>query len=75
MKIVIVTGLSGAGKSSAMKSMEDSGYYCVDNLPPVLISKFIEICQYNIEEMDKIALGIDIRGGAFFKIFMKGMKA
>lgn len=72
MKIVIVTGLSGAGKSSAMKSMEDSGYYCVDNLPPILISKFIEICQYNVEELDKIALGIDIRGGAFFDDFHEG---
>lgn len=66
MKVVIVTGLSGAGKSSAMKSMEDAGYYCVDNLPPVLIGKFIEICDYSVEDMDKIALGIDIRGGAFF---------
>lgn len=72
MKIVIVTGLSGAGKSSAMKSMEDAGYYCVDNLPPVLISKFIEICEYSVEEMDKIALGIDIRGGAFFEDFHRG---
>lgn len=72
MKIVIVTGLSGAGKSSAMKSMEDAGYYCVDNLPPVLISKFIEICQYSVEDLDKIALGIDIRGGAFFEDFHKG---
>ncbi len=72
MKVVVVTGLSGAGKSSAMKSMEDSGYYCVDNLPPVLISKFIEICQYSVEELDKIALGIDIRGGAFFEDFHIG---
>lgn len=67
MKVVIVTGLSGAGKSSAMKSMEDVGYYCVDNLPPVLVGKFIEICKYSVEDMDKIALGIDIRGGAFFE--------
>lgn len=72
MKIVVVTGLSGAGKSSAMKSMEDSGYYCVDNLPPVLISKFIEICRYSVEELEKIALGIDIRGGAFFEDFHHG---
>ncbi len=72
MKIVVVTGQSGAGKSSAMKSMEDAGYYCVDNLPPVLISKFIEICRYSVEEMDKIALGIDIRGGAFFEDFHIG---
>lgn len=74
MKIVVVTGLSGAGKSSAMRSMEDSGYYCVDNLPPVLISKFIEICRYSVEELEKIALGIDIRGGAFFEDFHYGYK-
>ncbi|MBN2795215.1 MAG: RNase adapter RapZ [Clostridia bacterium] len=74
MNIVIVTGLSGAGKSSAMKSMEDVGYYCVDNLPPVLISKFIEICQYSVEELEKIALGIDIRGGAFFEDFHAGFQ-
>lgn len=72
MKIVVVTGLSGAGKSSAMKSMEDAGYYCLDNLPPVLVSKFIELCNYSIEDMEKIALGIDIRGGAFFEDFHIG---
>lgn len=69
MKIVIVTGLSGAGKSSAMQSMEDSGYYCVDNLPPVLMSKFAEIFELSDEGVNKIALGIDIRGGAFFDDF------
>lgn len=74
MEIIIVTGLSGAGKSSAMNSMEDSGYYCLDNLPPVLISKFIELCRYSVEELDKIALGIDIRGGAFFGDFNKDYK-
>lgn len=72
MKVVVVTGLSGAGKSSAMKSMEDAGYYCLDNLPPVLVSKFIELCRYSMEDMDKIALGIDIRGGAFFEDFHRG---
>lgn len=74
MKIIVVTGLSGSGKSSAMKSMEDAGYYCLDNLPPVLVSKFIEICTYSVEDMDKIALGIDIRGGAFFDDFHEGYK-
>ncbi|WP_432665904.1 RNase adapter RapZ [Wukongibacter baidiensis] len=66
MKFVIITGLSGAGKSQAMKCMEDLGFYCVDNLPPVLIPKFAELCFTNGGEIQKIALVIDIRGGKFF---------
>lgn len=66
MKFVIITGLSGAGKSQAMKCMEDLGFYCVDNLPPVLISKFAELCFNSSGEIQKIALVIDIRGGKFF---------
>ncbi len=66
MKFVIITGLSGAGKSQAMKCMEDLGFYCVDNLPPILIPKFAELCFTNRGEIQKIALVIDIRGGKFF---------
>ncbi|MFZ5966425.1 MAG: RNase adapter RapZ [Bacillota bacterium] len=66
MKFVIITGLSGAGKSQAMKSMEDLGFYCVDNLPPSLIPKFAELCFHAKGEIEKIALVIDIRGGRFF---------
>ncbi|QXM06474.1 RNase adapter RapZ [Crassaminicella indica] len=66
MKLVIITGLSGAGKSQAMKSMEDLGFYCVDNLPPALIPKFAELCVHTQGEIEKIALVIDIRGGRFF---------
>lgn len=66
MKFVIITGLSGAGKSQAMKCMEDLGFYCIDNLPPVLIPKFAELCFTNGGEIQKIALVIDIRGGKFF---------
>lgn len=66
MKFVIITGLSGAGKSQAMKCMEDIGFYCVDNLPPVLIPKFAELCFSNRGEIQKIALVIDIRGRRFF---------
>ncbi len=65
MKFVIITGLSGAGKSQAMRCMEDIGYYCVDNLPPVLIPKFAELCNAS-GEIQKIALVVDIRGGKFF---------
>ena len=64
MKFIILTGLSGAGKSEALNYFEDKGYFCVDNLPPTLLSKFAELCLYS--EIDKIAVVIDIRGGQFF---------
>ena len=65
MKILIVTGMSGAGKSSAIRVLEDIGYYCVDNMPPALLLPFIEVCQ-STGKMDKIALVIDLRGGDLF---------
>lgn len=67
MRFVIVTGLSGSGKSEAMKSLEDMGFYCVDNLPPTLITKFAELCYQGNSNVDKVALGIDIRGREFFE--------
>ena len=63
MRFVIVTGMSGAGKSSALKMLEDAGYFCVDNLPVPLISKFAEIACSESAAMQKVALGIDIRSG------------
>ena len=66
MRLVIVTGMSGAGKTTALKILEDMGYYCVDNLPPQLISKFSELCLSPEADIQKIALGIDIRGGKLF---------
>ncbi|MCJ7646222.1 RNase adaptor protein RapZ, partial [bacterium] len=62
---VIVTGLSGAGRSSALKNFEDLGYFCVDNLPTTLIPKFAEICLQLKNKIKKVALGIDIREGDF----------
>jgi len=62
---VIVTGLSGAGRSTALKNFEDLGYFCVDNLPTTLIPKFAEICLQLKDKIDKVALGIDIREGDF----------
>lgn len=67
MKFVIVTGLSGSGKSETMRALEDMGFYCVDNLPPALITKFAELCYLPNSSIDKVALGIDIRGRKFFK--------
>lgn len=64
MKFVILTGMSGAGKSTAIKMMEDIGFYCVDNLPIALLEKFVELSdlQQN-NELQKVAVGIDIRNG------------
>lgn len=66
MKFIIVTGLSGAGKSEAVKALEDLGYFCVDNLPPTLIPKFAEACVQGEGKIEKVALVSDIRGGSFF---------
>ena len=67
MKIVIITGLSGSGKSEAMNVMEDLGYYCIDNLPPEIIPKIVTLGYDSKGQLDKIALGIDIRGYQFLK--------
>ena len=65
MKIIIITGMSGAGKSQAIQILEDQGYFCVDNIPPQLIVTFINLCQQAATEIEKIALVTDIRGDAF----------
>lgn len=65
-KLVIVTGLSGAGKTQAVRFLEDLGYFCVDNLPPALIPKFAELCAQAASRINRIALVVDIRGGEFF---------
>ena len=66
MRFIIITGLSGAGKSQAVKFLEDLGFFCVDNLPPALILKFAEICSQSRGSIVKIAIVTDIRGGKFF---------
>lgn len=66
MRFVIITGLSGAGKTQAIRCLEDLGFFCVDNLPATLIPKFAESCFQTDGKIDKIALVIDIRGGSFF---------
>ena len=67
MRVIVVTGMSGAGKSTALKMLEDLGYFCVDNLPVPLISKLSELVSGQQMEIDKIALGIDIRSGETFQ--------
>ena len=66
MRLVIVTGMSGAGKTTALKMLEDMGYFCVDNLPIPLLTRFVEMFSEPEEEVKKIALGIDVRGGQDF---------
>ncbi len=63
MQTVIITGMSGAGKSTAIHILEDIGYYCIDNIPPTLISKFITLCQNSNFTMNKIAFVADARSG------------
>ena len=66
MKFTIVTGLSGSGKSEAMRSLEDMGFYCVDNLPVLLIEKFAELIITPNTEYEKVALGLDVRSDQDF---------
>ncbi|GIQ67462.1 RNase adapter RapZ [Xylanibacillus composti] len=65
-KLVIITGMSGAGKTIAVQSLEDLGFFCVDNLPPVLIPKFAELIEHSKGRIAKVALVIDLRGREFF---------
>jgi len=66
IKMVIITGMSGAGKTVAIQSFEDLGYFCVDNLPPTLLPKFIELMKESGSKMNKVALVMDLRGREFF---------
>lgn len=66
MQFVIITGMSGSGKSNAVNVLEDIGYYCVDNMPPELIPKFANICSQSDGKIDKVAFVVDIRGGDLF---------
>jgi len=65
-KLVIITGMSGAGKTVAVQSFEDLGYYCVDNLPPTLLPKFLELMKDSSNNIQKVALVMDLRGREFF---------
>lgn len=71
MKLLIVTGMSGSGKSSVMDVLEDIGYYCIDNIPPRLISRFVDLCRKSDNQLDRIAVAADIRSGDMFaEIFL-----
>jgi len=66
-EVVIVSGLSGSGKSTAIRVLEDLGYYCIDNLPVVLIQRFLQLCDHSRENINRVALGIDLRERQFFR--------
>ena len=75
MRFVIVTGLSGAGKTLAIRYLEDMGFFCIDNLPPKLILKFAELCYQSEGRIDKVAIVVDIRGGGFFDDLFECLQA
>ncbi|MFC0187472.1 RNase adapter RapZ [Fictibacillus aquaticus] len=66
LQTVIITGMSGAGKTVAMQSFEDLGFFCVDNLPPALLPKFVELMEESGGKLNKVALVMDLRGREFF---------
>ncbi|HYF93884.1 MAG TPA: RNase adapter RapZ [Symbiobacteriaceae bacterium] len=73
MRLVIVTGMSGAGKTQAIKYLEDLGFFCVDNLPPALMPKMAELYVQTEGKLNRLALGIDIRGGRFFSHIVQAL--
>ena len=70
LRVVLISGLSGSGKTTAIKALEDMGFYCVDNLPVVLFPTFVELCSQSAGQITKAALGVDIRG----KEFLEGVR-
>jgi len=74
IRLVIVTGLSGAGKTQAIRCLEDLGFFCVDNLPPMLIPKITELCQQSSGKVNRVALVLDVRGTLFFNSLSEELK-
>jgi UPF0042 nucleotide-binding protein len=75
LRFVVITGLSGAGKSFAIKCFEDLGYFCVDNLPTTLIPTFAELCAQSSREIKNIALGVDVREGEYLEHLLEILAA
>jgi RNase adapter protein RapZ len=73
IQLVIITGMSGAGKTVAIQSFEDLGFFCVDNLPPTLLPKFLELMKESGNKMNKVALVMDLRGREFFDHLFKAL--
>ena len=67
LDIVVITGMSGSGKNAAMRVLEDNSFFCIDNLPVLLIPRFIDLCQGYREGIERVAFGIDLRGAQFIE--------
>lgn len=74
-KLVVITGMSGAGKTVAIQSLEDTGYFCIDNLPPLLLPKFAELFKQANGSLQKVAIVVDLRGRAFFSTLLEALQA
>ena len=66
LRMTVITGMSGAGKSEAVATFEDMGYFCIDNLPPQMLSRVVELFALEGSRVDRVALVFDVRGGAYF---------
>ena len=75
LKLIIITGMSGAGKTVAIQSLEDIGYFCIDNLPPSLLPKFLEMVAESGNKLNKLALVMDLRGRDFFDTLFEAIDA
>ena len=75
MRLVIVTGMSGSGKTTALKMLEDAGFYCVDNIPLSLVEKFVELVAMPENEIEKMVLGLDVRADVHFEEAHEILKA
>lgn len=75
MDVIIVSGLCGAGRTMAADCLEDLGYYCVDNMPPALLSNFVTLCEQGTTPIEKACFVIDARGGEFFNDFKASLEA
>ena len=73
-RLIIVTGMSGSGKTQACRNLEDLGYFCVDNLPPVFIPKFAELCVHSAGHVNRVVLVVDTRSREFFDTFVHVLK-
>lgn len=75
MEVIIITGMSGAGKSGAIECLEDQGYYTVDNMPPVLMREFVDLAMNGSPRIERAAFVVDLRGGEFFGSLKEGLQA
>jgi len=73
IRVILISGLSGSGKTTAIKALEDIGFYCVDNLPILLLPKFIELCEQSGGKISKVAMVEDIRGSASYPSLQEGL--